>query len=907
MSIPLRPYQESAMEAVRQASREGRRRTVVNLPTGTGKTVLGLSLALAAYRRGNRSLWLAHRNELIDQPYRAARALGFPADDIGIVKAERDECSASLVIGCTPTLWNPERLARLNESGKPFSLVVADECFPPGTMVGNVPIEKIRTGDLVPSFDERKKRIVERRVTRKFASKTSVLVKVRVRGRSVVCTPSHPFFTTRGWMRAKDLTRANMVLCFTSSLILTGGNGNEAKRLRPLRNGHREKTTAHEYQDALRGVPREAAHAFRDTVQRMRSDVGFDGTEGECGEKGNGIVLRPEMFARALLPIRFGNDGKNESQVRLGADEKKQSYETHGRAGKGENNVARNGLETADSRRERKTDPSSANAPGVRSGLANGSRDSDRSEKRKGSAVPFQVGHRESDPENLCRSGWEFPQSDNAKSTGSAQGNILAWSRVDSIEILEPGGNGEFERVCPGGIVHNLEVECTHTYIANGFIVHNCHHFASLSNRALLSGLLGDPHVLGLTATLERADRASLAKIFPGGIAYQLPLMRAIADGWLVDFRPAIAIDVPELDLSGVAVSASTGDYVQDDLRAEFQKALTALNAAAVDAWIEHARPSGRTGIFFCLYVEQAMRLRDALRAAGVSTAECVSGETPDDERKAILEGLAEGAVECVTNVGVLTEGYDCPRVNAVVMCRATKSKALYIQCLGRGLRPFPRGAKTDCMVIDLVGNSGAHSPVQAAMLIEDLEEPTQSNRDPQSCSTPGCAGANARTVKRDGEETILCYDCEPPKTPVVALRAKKTWVNWVPVPRYGALAASGPNYSTVIVWPVGENWRAAVWSNRVRTDLTDGPVWEDLAMSLADDAARRMEAKSLMKKSANWRDCAASEKQISALRKWKVMDIPSGTTAGLASDLMTVAVAEASLRGAGALPARKV
>ena len=561
MSIPLRPYQESAMEAVRQASREGRRRTVVNLPTGTGKTVLGLSLALAAYRRGNRSLWLAHRNELIDQPYRAARALGFPADDIGIVKAERDECSASLVIGCTPTLWNPERLARLNESGKPFSIVIADEA----------------------------------------------------------------------------------------------------------------------------------------------------------------------------------------------------------------------------------------------------------------------------------------------------------------------------------------------------------HHFASLSNRALLSGLLGDPHVLGLTATLERADRASLAKIFPGGIAYQLPLMRAIADGWLVDFRPAIAIDVPELDLSGVAVSASTGDYVQDDLRAEFQKALTALNAAAVDAWIEHARPSGRTGIFFCLYVEQAMRLRDALRAAGVSTAECVSGETPDDERKAILEGLAEGAVECVTNVGVLTEGYDCPRVNAVVMCRATKSKALYIQCLGRGLRPFPRGAKTDCMVIDLVGNSGAHSSVQAAMLIEDLEEPTQSNRDPQSCSTPGCAGANARTVKRDGEETILCYDCEPPKTPVVALRAKKTWVNWVPVPRYGALAASGPNYSTVIVWPVGENWRAAVWSNRVRTDLTDGPVWEDLAMSLADDAARRMEAKSLMKKSANWRDCAASEKQISALRKWKVMDIPSGTTAGLASDLMTVAVAEASLRGAGALLARKV
>src|SRR3989339_448480 len=90
--IVLRPYQEAAMDAFSSRLAAGGQRGVINLPTGCGKTLLGLAIAK---RMGGRTLWLAHRDELIEQPQRAIRAI-WPEAQTGVVKADRDETDAQV-------------------------------------------------------------------------------------------------------------------------------------------------------------------------------------------------------------------------------------------------------------------------------------------------------------------------------------------------------------------------------------------------------------------------------------------------------------------------------------------------------------------------------------------------------------------------------------------------------------------------------------------------------------------------------------------------------------------------------------------------------------------------------------------------------------------------------------------
>lgn len=121
-AVKLRPYQEGAIEAFLAGAKRGLRRMLVVLPTGTGKTVLGISLAR---RLEARTLWLAHREELIRQPL-ATAAHVWPEASRGVVKASDNDHAERFVVASTPTLWRPNRVRDL-KAGPPFDLVVADE------------------------------------------------------------------------------------------------------------------------------------------------------------------------------------------------------------------------------------------------------------------------------------------------------------------------------------------------------------------------------------------------------------------------------------------------------------------------------------------------------------------------------------------------------------------------------------------------------------------------------------------------------------------------------------------------------------------------------------------------------------------------------------------------------------
>lgn len=110
----------------------------------------------------------------------------------------------------------------------------------------------------------------------------------------------------------------------------------------------------------------------------------------------------------------------------------------------------------------------------------------------------------------------------------------------------------------------------------------------------------------------------------------------------------------------------------------------------------------GRTGIIFNAGVEQSQLQTQLLNAAGIPAVH-LDGDTPSNERQHYFNKLASGEIRCISSIGCLTEGFDVPSISFIVLARATKSRALYVQMAGRGLRISPD--KTDCLILDFGGN----------------------------------------------------------------------------------------------------------------------------------------------------------------------------------------------------------
>ncbi|MEE8262776.1 MAG: DEAD/DEAH box helicase [Gammaproteobacteria bacterium] len=198
------------------------------------------------------------------------------------------------------------------------------------------------------------------------------------------------------------------------------------------------------------------------------------------------------------------------------------------------------------------------------------------------------------------------------------------------------------------------------------------------------------PHAvtLGLTATPCRGDGRGLGEIYTA-MAHAPPIKELINQGFLVPIR---YYEPERPDLRGVKVRL--GDYVESEL--EVRMDTDQLVGSVVENWGRLAE--GRKTVVFASGVKHSIHLTREFCAAGVNS-EHIDGNTPDEDRRRILNGLQFGDVQVVTNCMVLTEGWDSPPVSACVLARPTKSLLLYIQMAGRALRPHP--GKKDCLIID--------------------------------------------------------------------------------------------------------------------------------------------------------------------------------------------------------------
>lgn len=213
--------------------------------------------------------------------------------------------------------------------------------------------------------------------------------------------------------------------------------------------------------------------------------------------------------------------------------------------------------------------------------------------------------------------------------------------------------------------------------------------------------------VVGFTATPYRTGAGVIYgedKLF-SGVCYEKKIGEMIDEGWLCP--PTSKQVAGEINVDNVRTTA--GDYNFGDL----DKAARAegLVAKAIDEWQRLAVGRHAT-IFFAVSVAHAELILSELARRGLP-APLVTGETPAGLRKATLERFEAGNIQRIVNVGVLTEGYDCPRVDCICLMRPTKSLGLYLQMVGRGFRLHPD--KANCLVLDFGGNIARFGPIDTA------------------------------------------------------------------------------------------------------------------------------------------------------------------------------------------------
>ena len=149
---------------------------------------------------------------------------------------------------------------------------------------------------------------------------------------------------------------------------------------------------------------------------------------------------------------------------------------------------------------------------------------------------------------------------------------------------------------------------------------------------------------------------------------------------------------------------SSTGDYIVDDIERANYGWPSVMTARAIDFWQHHAQT--RQTIVYAVSKGHAYNLVAVFKDSGYS-AELILGDTHLDERAKVIDRFAKGDLQVLVNVAVATEGFDLPDASCVVIARPTLSLALYLQMVGRGLRPKSDGG--DCLILDLAGNSITH------------------------------------------------------------------------------------------------------------------------------------------------------------------------------------------------------
>jgi len=279
-------------------------------------------------------------------------------------------------------------------------------------------------------------------------------------------------------------------------------------------------------------------------------------------------------------------------------------------------------------------------------------------------------------------------------------------------------------------------------------IADECHRFGADSPRMIIDALgfskdkIGEKLLVGFSATPFRTDNKGLGEVFDA-IVYEKGIKELVNDGYLCAPRGIRVVN--DLDFS--KVSTDDGDYSATSLAKIMDT--DQLNQLVAKTYID--RGEGRKAICFGVSIAHAINLAHSFKTYGV-TSKAVHGNMSIEEREGILNSFKNGEISVLTNCQILTEGFDCPQIESVIVARPTQSPALYQQMVGRGLRLFPN--KKDCLILDFGDKN--HSLCTIATLVADAEEEEKAKPNEKMVSL---AHALPPTINQKLRSAILEYN----------------------------------------------------------------------------------------------------------------------------------------------------
>lgn len=703
--MELRDYQQEAVKSIYESWKKGNRNVCAQLVTGAGKTVIFSSIVSNFQQQHQNCAVIAHRNELVSQASCTLALWGIPHRIIGanstiaqITRKHREKFGKSFVNpSATTAVVGVDTLVARHDSlvdwAKQIHLWVVDECFTAGTKIttkdGFKNIENVEIGDEVLAFDEKNNSFSFEKVIETFCkSIPNRMVSLTLKGHHVIdCTCNHPFWTKRGWVKAEDLTLTDEVLYEESDWKLYNlWKGNNDNGLR---------------QDK--------------TLQRNRKNLLFR-----------------RMHEQISCKNIIGNNGTNESQIRFGTYEIEKSNAKSRNEKKSFRHFKSYKTQTCKTRREWKTFTGSRKKTFrnvISFGFCKSVCGKNWSLSRWCLPDMLQNRCRKSFTENRYRSRWKFTSQSKKKDVRQEKGQFFNWVRLENIEIRE---SGDFRKLGKSH-VYNIGVDKLHTYVANGIVVHNCHHVTVNNKWGKAVEMFVNAYGLGVTATPNRADGQGIGRHADGYMddIVKGPSMRSLIDrGFLADYEivcPKSDLNVDDSPLS------KNGDWSNQTLRKAAKK--SKIVGDVVSNYIKYA--NGRQAIVFATDVETADEISQDFNANGIR-AVSLNGNSQSAFREQSVNMFGEKKIQVLVNVDLFDEGFNCPDCDVCIMARPTASLGKYLQQIGRVLRPAPN--KT-ALVIDHVSNVIRHGlpDVHREWSLDRRQKKAKLGKDPDEIELTVC------------------------------------------------------------------------------------------------------------------------------------------------------------------------
>ncbi|KAF9044602.1 P-loop containing nucleoside triphosphate hydrolase protein [Hymenopellis radicata] len=395
--------------------------------------------------------------------------------------------------------------------------------------------------------------------------------------------------------------------------------------------------------------------------------------------------------------------------------------------------------------------------------------------------------------------------------------------------------------------------------------------------------------IIGFSATFSRHDGLALGSVFQH-IVYHRDFLEMIKEQWLCNVR--FTSVTANIDLKNVTVSSATGDFNPTSLAQVINT--ETLNKLVVQTWLDHASERKST-LVFCVNIAHVEALTHMFRQSGID-ARYLYSKTPALERRALVSAFKAGQFPVLINCAILTEGADIPNIDCVILARPTRSKNVFAQMIGRGMRLSPATGKSDCRIIDFVDSNNRVAGVMSTPTLfgldpseigsiideslEDMEERAKEAASRLDSEDNVPAPKTVTYIDYDDPLSFLKMTEAAAEHPHISKLSKHTWIA-IGEEKY-ILECLNKGHISVEFVPEGtfHGHRATAFALKVSPFMRSRKVLTALHL---DEAIRGCDTYALNKvvhgpmalgllRSAKWRHAPASDSQKAFITKrWKV------------------------------------